>query len=246
MNLHEVFDQLSYGELSQLYIGGLEGSTGIRNVDRVQVTNHIQLGLTAIYKRFRLLEGILTLNLQTDVTDYVITKDFIASNTYSIEAVKYLTDDPVFPYENNLLKIEEVKDDLGTHQDINNKDNIYSLMTRSPTHLHVPSGIVTLTYRDPVITTLTLVYRANHPLIDIELAQLSPDEVVLRLPDAYLQALLYYVASRAHNPAGMSNEFHAGNSWYAKYESECLKLEAQNYQADNTNLSTQFERRGFI
>jgi len=245
MNLNDVFTQLTYGELSKVFIGGLDERTGILEIDREQIISHVQLGLTDLYRRFRLLQGQMTLTLQPDTTDYMITKDFIASNTDSTEAVKYLTDDPIFPYEDNLLKIVEVKDDLLNPIRLNWANDSCSVFSRSEKHLYVPEVITTLDYRDPVITELKLIYLANHPKIDCSLGTYSPELVELYLPDAYMTALLYYITSRYMNPIGMANEFHAGNSYYAKYEGECARLEQQNLQYDNADLVTPFERDGW-
>jgi hypothetical protein len=60
-----------------------------------------------------------------------------------------------------------------------------------------------------------------------------------------MQALMYFVASRAHNPAGMSNEFHAGNTWYAKYEGECMRLKLENYEIDQAATVNRKAAKGF-
>ena len=54
MKLKEVFDQLTYGELSQLSIGG-QAQGEITEENYARVVAHVNLGLSAIYKRFHLL-----------------------------------------------------------------------------------------------------------------------------------------------------------------------------------------------
>jgi hypothetical protein len=57
---------------------------------------------------------------------------------------------------------------------------------------------------------------------------------------------LYFVASRVHNPIGMTNEFHAGNSYAAKYEQACMLLDMKNLQVDQGSENTKLRDRGFV
>ena len=75
---------------------------------------------------------------------------------------------------------------------------------------------------------------------------INPETMELELPYSHLEALLYFVASRVHNPMGMANEFHAGNSWAAKYEAECMKLQQQNLEIDESNDSDRISRNGWV
>ena len=68
----------------------------------------------------------------------------------------------------------------------------------------------------------------------------------MELPDAYLEALLYFVASRINNPIGMTNEFHAGNSYAAKYEQECARLEMLNLEVDQGYQNTRLRAGGWV
>jgi len=48
------------------------------------------------------------------------------------------------------------------------------------------------------------------------------------------------------NPIGMTNEFHAGNSYYAKYEHEVNRLKIENLEIDNIGYDDRFNQKGFI
>jgi hypothetical protein len=61
----------------------------------------------------------------------------------------------------------------------------------------------------------------------------------------YLQALTFYIASRATNSMGLSGEFHAGNNYAKKFEAEVTKLTALNYDLDENSEQTKLESRGF-
>jgi len=249
MNLQDIFDDLTYGELSQLYMGGDESTGGIREADKPRIISHTKRGLTALYKRFRLKENEVTINLQSTVYTYRLHSDFAVSNTDSTEAVKYL-DDAVDAFTDRVLKVEEVFDitDPDNILDLllNKRNDPCSIRTPKATVLQIPEILIDKDGTEPVATTLRVVYRANHPKIDPILGQYVSFTEELELPEAFNQALLYFIASNIMNPVGMANEFHAGNSYYAKYENECMRLEADNYQIDNIGYETKFQDRGFV
>lgn len=65
MKLIEIFNQLTFGELAQLSMGGMDaGEINDKNYDAV--LSHINLGLTALHKRFPLKEGRLVVALQQE------------------------------------------------------------------------------------------------------------------------------------------------------------------------------------
>lgn len=249
MTLQDIFDQLTHGELSQISIGG--GEAGKISKDNYgAIINHLNLGLTAIYKRFNLKQGRIQLELVPGKSVYQISSKYSQSNQESMEPVRYLLDAGA-PYKDDLLKIERVLTEENTELVLNDGAYLYSLLT--PTHktLSVPIDIVERkeSLPDDLKTSkLTIFYRANHHKLSAtdEWGVDVFDEIEVDLPDAYLEALLYFVASRVNNPIGMTNEFHAGNSYSAKYEQECARLEMLNYQTDQGQTSTRLRAGGWV
>jgi len=245
MTLQEVFDQLTYGELAQLNIGGA-GAGVINETNYTRVLSHVSLGLTSLYKRFALKEGRVTVQLDPSISTYSLSRKFAVSNTRSREPIKYLMDSAMQPFQDDLLKVEQVLTDLGFEMAVNDKSNPLSVMTPAATTLRVPLPVV-LRARDLPerlkTETLEVVYRANHFKIATE--DIDPEMVLLELPDAYQEALLYFVASRVNNPIGMTNEFNASSNYSAKYEQACQQLELQNLQVDQGSENTKFSERGW-
>ena len=244
MNLKEVFDQLTYGELSQLAIGG--GELGaITPANYARVVSHLNLGLTALYKRFLLKEGELTVELVADRTEYPITIKYAESNRASRELVKFIKDTGN-PFKGDLHKIERVYVDSGYELSINDLMDQWGLWMPTMTTLKVPLTVVN---QDPDLPDelktekLRVVYRANHPSIDPE--DLEPEDVELELPDSHLQPLLLFVASRAHMPAGMQGEFNAGNNYFQQYELACKQLEDMGYQLSQQAQVDKITRGGW-
>jgi len=246
MTLQEVFDQLTYGELAQLNIGGA-GAGVINETNYARVLSHVSLGLTSIYKRFALKEGRVTVQLVPTISTYALSRKFAVTNTRSREPIKYLMDSAMEPFQDDLLKVEQVITDLGFELAVNDKSNPYSVMTPAATTLRVPLPVVLSAKDLPAqlkTETLEVVYRANHFKLIAE--DIDPELVQLELPDAYQEALLYFVASRVNNPIGMTNEFNAANSYSAKYEQACQQLEFQNLQVDQGSSGNKLYDRGWV
>ena len=220
MKLSEVFYHLSYGELSQLGLGGLAYEE-TPEANYPKLISHINLGLTSLYKRFFLKEGQLEFELSSEGNVYDLQRD-------------------------DIHKIERILTAEGYELGLNDESDVYSCITPSLQSVRVPWAIVLRDVQLPdalKTSALQVVYRANHPIItDVS----DPESYLLELPYSHMEALLYFIASRVHNPIGMINEFHSGNSYYAKYEAECQRLEQQNIQVDRGQQSTRLERNGWM
>ena len=231
MNLQDIFDQLTYGELSQISIGGAEAGE-ISKTNYPKIMAHVTLGLTTLYKRFQLKEGRVVIRLIRGVQTYTLD---------STGDTVFVTGPDDEDFDDDVLKIEQVLDEWGNCLPLNERDNVYSVQTPKHTSLRLP----TQWCEGKVPETLTVVYRANHPAIRNR-TNFKPANVSVELPDAYLEALLLFIASRVNNPIGMTNEFHAGNSYAAKFEQECARLEMVNLQIDQGSQNTRLRAGGWV
>lgn len=248
MKLSEIFTQLTYGELSQLSLGGGE-SGEISPSNYPKILSHVNLALTALYKRFPLKEGQLTVALQTGRITYPLTSAYAVANRRSRESVRYIVDTQDEPFINDILKIERVYTDTGFEMGLNDEADKYTCTTPTSTTLRVPASVVSQSMDLPQelrTTNLTVVYRANHPTLAVSLGGFDPDRVEVELPYSHLEPLLLNIASRVHNPIGMTNEFHAGNSYAAKYEMACAELERVNLRVDQGSQNTRLEKNGWV
>lgn len=248
MKLSEIFAQMSSGELSQLSIGGNEQGV-LDEKNWHQILNHVNVGLTALYRRFFLKEGRVKLRLIADRTIYPLHSDYSVLSTKNPGIVKHILDETAARFQDDILKIERVLTDSGVELSLNDLSDEYSLFTPSMFTLRVPEKIVKQGNDLPErykTENLELVYRANHPQIVVPLGYFDPERFEVELPPSHLQALLFYVASRIHNPIGIANEFHAGNSWYARYEQECQDLENKGVQVDRDSQPDRLRAKGFV
>ena len=257
MTLQDIFDHLTYGELSQLAVGGIDNTDdagnadpGIVEDDRKQIIQHCQLGLIALYKRFRLKDKRVTVRLSDERNSYVLKSDYATTNTQSGAIDKYLIDTTEDPFDDTLMKIEEItaysfidnlKDKCEKVIPVNKKSDKHAIQMPSLNLLMVPDEFD----MEHQPTHLEICYRASHPKLDIFLGAAAPIAVEIELPSNFTQALLFFIASRIMNPVGMVQEFHSGNSYYAKYEAECQRLEMQNYQQDSNDDNDHWKNNGF-
>jgi hypothetical protein len=237
MKLSEIFTQLVHGEFSQLNLGGGQEKV-IAPEDSAAVVAHVNLGLTALFTRFNLKEGRIVLRPIDGQLVYPLDDAFAVNNTKSKETVRYLIDTPEAPFrDDTLIKIEKVLDADECPLLLNVEDDPESCFTPALNVIRIPKEAT---------NDLTLVYRENHRQIVVPIGYFDPSRVEIDLPYTHMAALLYFVASRAHNPVGMVNEFHKGNSYYAKYEAECAILESQNVKPDRMYENHRLIRNGWV
>lgn len=239
MKLSEVFSQLAYGELSQL---GLVNETqdGINPLKYGQVVAHVNMGLLDLFKRFNLKESHTIIELKANQMTYLLNTN---------EDTIFIEDSETPEFVNDILKIERVYTEFDYEMALNDESEAYSCFTPSMTTLRVPYDVVNqvMDLPDELKTnTLKVVYRANHPMIVYRATSFNPANVEVQLPSSHLWPLLLFVASRVHNPIGMSNEFHAGNSYAAKYEKACQELEVHNIRVDQGKQNSRLVKNGWV
>jgi hypothetical protein len=250
MKLQEVFDQLTYGELSQLSIGG--GQAGVIDPSNYsRVLAHVNLGLTALYKRFNLKQGRITVELDPARVEYPLIAKFAVTTKASKEPVRYIKDTSTSPFKADILKIERVLGDSGFEYNLNMVDDKLSIVTPTSTTLRVPKDILVPPDDLPQemrTANLEILYRANHPQMMIDTEEMDEDDIAaieLELPDTHLEPLLLFVAARAHSPIGMQQEGAAGINWFQRYEASCMEIENKGLRVDEDSQQNKLQRNGW-
>ncbi len=250
MKLSYVFEQLMYGELAMVAMAGNEDQD-VKEKNYRALGSHVEMGLTALYKRFNLKYGEITVKLVPDIFVYPLQSKYAVNEKRSTEVVRFIMDTVTNPYKDDILKILSVSTDKKCEFPMNNYTNDYSLFTPTMDTLRVPEDVVTNTTMTPEhyrTQTLRVKYQADHPrfMPSIQQSFFDPELTNIELPDAHLQALLYFVASRVNNPIGMGQEFNAGNNWAAKYEQECLRLEFDGNEINDSATQDRARRNGWV
>lgn len=249
MKLKEIFDNLRFGELKMLSIGGQPQGV-INNANQSTLVSAVNMGLTALHARFNLRERNVKVVLVPNVYSYTLKTDYLIANTKSKVVVKYL-EAVDYPFTDSLLKVEQVCTSDGYLLGLND-GRAYSCMTPSTHLLKVHEDIVDQAFDLPSelkTDVLIVAYRDNHPLLvpeDNGVLDDDEDEIEIDLPYPYMEPLLYYVASRLHHPMGLSGDFQMGASYSAKYEQSCQRLEGNNLQTDKGQFNNRLERNGWV
>ena len=212
MYLSDFFDQLTYGEFSQLSLSGAENE-GILSEHWPAAVSHIQLGLTELYKRFPIRLKEVQIQQYTAISSYRLEENYTVSTGSA--GTLYIMD-AADPFTNTVLRIEKVYDDTNAEYfDLNDDGNELSLHTTAFDTIKVPTPVEG--------NTMTVTYRSNHDKIVI--AGLVPETTMLEIPDSLIEALLYYVASRAHTSLPtLDTGVNEGNVYLAKFEASIAKI----------------------
>lgn len=235
MKLSQIFEQLQYGELSQVALGGDgEEEFGIEVENYPRVVAHINMGLTELHKRFPLKVSTVNIQMVEGISTYYIDIDYsISSGT---QLVKYLIDSPEVPFKDDLLKVVSIANDENELFDINDKNSdtpIYSYTYNS----------ITVPVVDPN-QTLLVTYRADHEKIDHQ--DLNPETQDVDLPPSYLEALLYYVASRVYSGRPLLDGKDESLKYFQLFESACDKITELNLMDSSICTNNKLDINGWV
>lgn len=254
ISLEDVFDALKYGELSQLSIGG-QDQGDVNEHNWKQIVNSVQLGLGALYRRFNLHSGTALLHPVEGQYVYHMTRDRFR-NSPSFDPVRNPFEHGPVKFNDSLIEITNMKAVSGLTFPINITGDITSIGIKDVRVISLPDKFFDHDFANTMQLTagrvIEISYKGGHPKLFLraELDSTGFDgmdfrQKMLELPEIYLEALLYFVAARFHNPIGMQNEFHSGNAYAQKYEMLCAQLEMHNHQNDEVRYNTNFQRNGF-
>lgn len=234
MFLSDVFEQLNYGELRNLHIGGANDS-GIQVDNYPDIISHINLGLTSLHKRFplRLEEAII--QQYRHISTYHLRSEF-AKTSDSTQPVKYIMDTPLMPFNPNILKIEQVFSEFGEERPINDSNSTWSV--------YVPAyDTVVIPFND-MDNAFSVVYRANHDRISA--TGINPSTVELTIPDSLLEPLLMFVTNRVVSSMGGLENQNEASVYLQKYELACNEINSLGLLNRDLNSNTKLEMNGWL
>ena len=224
MLLSDVYNQLTYGELAQVFVTTRKSTdTGLTEAAFIKLFPLVQSGLTDMHSRMFLREGNLSVPL-TDALDYIID-----------------------PEAKDLLEIEQIegiveKEPYIIPLDI--RDNPESIRRIATDTIKIPVMSKDIEWRKET-QSLNITYRANHPYIKDYLANAAPLITPIYLPQSHLHALCLGIAARYMDPIGMKNEFHSGRHYLQKYEAEMQRLEMLGFDVQGYDTNTNLTRNGW-
>jgi len=216
MTLNEIFDHLTYGELSQLSLTkDLDGSEGISEEDRYKLVSHINMGLTVLHERFFLREGRQTVYVSPGVRSYTVNAD-------------------------DILKIEKVLNAAGDEIPINYGDEAKGIHTTSYNSFLVGSEVeigseLTVIYRanHPALTRRDS-EREPHRVV-VHLPRTHIEALIYFIASRVTNPVGFAIE-------GM----HEGNNYYAKFERACQVIENGGYKITQQEEKPRIQRMGWV
>lgn len=236
MTLLDILKDLTYGELSGLAIGNLIIDESENEPDPhvyERVVGYINLGLKEIYKRFFLRSKEIYVQQYDQITTYKLHSAFAQTNTASTEPIKYIMDTVDDPFEDDILKIEEVYDEEGNKLALNDVTDELSIFTPSFRHIQIPNPNNE--------NMLAVQYRACHPKISTSLAT-EPEDVEVELPNSLHVALLQYVGYRANIRTNMEKSA----DFWQQFEKSCLHVDRLGLEVQGEPGDWRFDQHGWV
>ena len=216
MYLSEIFEHLTYGELSTLKIGGLKDSGAIAAADYPQVISFINLGMIDLYKKFLLQEKNVVLELFDHITEYELYYEHAQSNPDPIQddITRYIADTGYEkPFEEDILQIHSAYDSNFEEIPLNDMNERSSIFT-------IGDDIVQVPYPGQG-TFIDLIFHAYPTKIPLD--TVTPETYKIRLPQQFIAALTAYVGFRAHIslPAGAASK---ATEHFSRYSGICNEI----------------------
>lgn len=238
MKLSDVFDQLAYGELSQL---ALVANNEVIPEDYNRVIAQVNMGLAELHKRFMLKRKTLTLQTLDDVYRYPL----LAKHSQSQGAELPFIIDIDEPFKEDIIEILGVTDEKGWAIPL----NVYDADDHLPIAYTPAYNILRFNDVTP-LGKYTVSYKAGHvPLAKVEDPEsFDASKVDIELPMTHLEALLFYVASRVIQPmnGAMNGAPQEGMNYAQRFEQACQQLLYQGLDVEATHESHRFRRNGFV
>lgn len=236
MLLSEIFEQLTYGELAQINLGGADVGE-ILPVHYARVVSHINMGLTALHTRFLLREDEVIVQEDSTIEMYNLTYAHAVSNPAVNSLPRYIADSVVTPFQDNVIMVERILNEAGEVVPLNDSDE--------PLSLFLPRHNIIQQPNPDSSNSLSVIYRANHEKLVVD-ESTDPATVIVHLPPSYLQALMYFVAGRIMAPMGTDAGGNEGDKYMALFDMECRNLEKYGVLQGDANANRTLEKDGWV
>lgn len=236
MLLSELFDYLSYGELSQHSIGS-DDSGAIGPKDFPKVVSYVNQALTALHGRLLLRSEQLLVQTRASKDRYELSTSFTQSNKPSIDdgVFRYILDEHR-PFQDDLMVIESIVREDGTEFDIND-DSVDDAV-------FIPN-YNTIQLSEPADQTIAVLYRANHPRIKVS-RKIDPESIEVNVPDFCLEALMFYIGYRLLSSATDPNNKSTSQAYLSSFLMEIENIKSNGLLHTQSTANNHFRRREWV
>lgn len=234
MNVAECLSKLARGKLSNLSIT----QSGQIKTDQIpKVVDAINEGLARIYTQLPISEKSLLVELYEGRTDYPLTSEH--STTKATDSIYdpydyYIRDTLENPFEDDILTILEVWDDLDRKRTLNDPEDPLSIFISEPNSISV-------NYTSSV-RVLNVIYRAKHKLLTSNNLQEQ-----IKLPENLIGALLSYVAYLIHSDLNTEIAISNSQKYFAEFKAIIDEVTLNSsLNPDKLVLDRKFIKRGWV
>lgn len=234
MNVQELFQDLSHGELSNLSIG-TEGSGAIEEFNQPKVILYVNEALTRLYAKFVLSSKTIFLEMVENIVFYHLDPKFSETGwDKDVTDFPYIKDLGKERFEGDVIKVTEVYDNWGRELPVNDPEKPLSVFTPQNKVLQVPYS-----WNGQV---LSVTYQAKHHNLNEE----ELDQVV-EIPSVLEEALRAYVAYKIYGNMNTQESIVVSQQHLARFDEICahaVEFDLVNSSYSPTN--TVFNKRGWV
>lgn len=223
MVIQDIYDQLFFGELRQIYLNSI-GEIEIEDCHKREVAVLIQGVLNEIYSEVLLALGRVEVEIQPDVLTYSISDDS--------DYLTHIRGSKV----SEMIKIIKILDPQGQEciEGIWNHKNSFII-----------SNYRTVTLPKEYIPKKFLVdYQATHPRLDINKCITSPESVWIDLPNSYMNIICLGVAARKLSITGFPDSKQRGIIHLQAYQQALREMILKNKGIPTPDIDTNIIRDG--
>ncbi|WP_244832336.1 DUF6682 family protein [Caballeronia sp. TF1N1] len=212
MNINQLFQDLSFGELSTLSLAQ-DGNGYITDAGKERLIRFANDGMLKLYGRFVLKESELLIEQVEWITNYHLILKFAESQMATGDQdYYYIKDLPAEPFKDDVIRILKVYDVSGCELKLNDDANPFSLFTPQANVLQVPNPVGG--------APLAVTYQAKPaPLV---LNEALDQEI--ELPDVLHAALRNWIAYRCFGQVKTQESMAAAADHLAQFEGACAEV----------------------
>lgn len=234
MTLQEVLDRLARGKISNLAI--CENGK-IKEKFLPKVVDAVNEALSVLYTKFVIKENSLFLELYEGRTEYPLTSEHSTRNRKGDifdEYDFYIRDTEENPFEDDILTVLEVWDDLDRRRPINDPDDPLAVFIGD-------TNVLSVNYTASV-RVLNVIYRVKHK-------ELKPNvlEETIKLPSNLFAALFSYVAYLLHSEINTQEAVANSQKYLGEFNNLVSQIiESSSLNPDKLVSDVKFICRGWV
>lgn len=211
MKLKDLIQDLALGELQGTPLVEL-GTYDINPLMLPKLIQVLNRSLEHFYSVFPLSEKQILIQIIKGISHYYLSSQYAYSNK-TVKGIKYIIDNDLYPFKDDVLQIIAVNTIEGRTVAINDIRSSFGILTPEINCIHIPSDLGT--------NQLSVVYQATHAKIPLSEPAIS--EMEINIPTAMISAFMAYTACLVLQNMGGS-KLNESNAFFAKYQTQMEML----------------------